>query len=121
MLNGVQVTVNGQYAPVYYVSPGQVSVIVPYENPYSVAEIQVINNGTASNVVTEFVDETAAGLFTSPAGGIGYAVMVHNATGQLVTPQNPAEPGEYLLWVCNRAGEGIPRPFRMEWRGLQAH
>ena len=108
MLNGVQVTVNGQYAPVYYVSPGQVSVIVPYENPYSVAEIQVINNGTASNVVTEFVDETAAGLFTSPAGGIGYAVMVHNATGQLVTPQNPAEPGEYLYGYVTGLGKVFP-------------
>ncbi len=107
-LNGVQVTINGLYAPVYYVSPGQISVIVPYNVTYDIAQIQVINNGVASNVVTEFVDETSAGLFTSPAGGIGYAVMVHNATGQLVTPQNPAEPGEYLYGYVTGLGKVFP-------------
>jgi len=108
MLNGVQVTVNGQAAPIYYVSPGQVSVIVPYENPYAIAEIQVNNNGVLSNVVTEFVDKTSAGFFTSPSGGIGYAVMVHNATGQLVTSLNPAQPGEYVYGYVTGLGAVFP-------------
>lgn len=106
-LNGVQVTINGQAAPIYYVSPGQVSVIVPYENPYSVAAIQVYN-GAPSNVVTAFVDKTSAGLFTQNAAGYGDAALIHNATGLPVTELNPAQPGEYVQAFVTGLGAVFP-------------
>jgi uncharacterized protein (TIGR03437 family) len=112
-LNGVQVSINGINAPIYYVSPTQVSVIVPFENPFSVAQISVINNGVASNngvAVTVFVDKSAIGLFTTPAGGIGPGALVHNADGTLVTAANPAKPGEFVQAFVTGLGGVIPVP-----------
>ena len=62
--------INGVAAPIYYVAPGQLSVIAPGTNPYSLTQIQVINNGVASNTVTVPVNQTAPGVYTIPAGGI---------------------------------------------------
>jgi uncharacterized protein (TIGR03437 family) len=92
-LDGVQVMVNGLPAPIQFVSPGQISAIVPYASGSSIARIQVINNDAASNVVTTFVNLTAPGVFTVPAGGVGYGAVLH-ADYSLVTPQNPAQVGD---------------------------
>jgi uncharacterized protein (TIGR03437 family) len=92
-LGGVQVTVNGLPAPIDYVSPGQIQALVPYASGSSIARIQVINNGVASNAVTEFVNLTAPGVFTNPSGGAGYGIVLH-ADYSFVTPQNPAQVGE---------------------------
>src|SRR5439155_17131703 len=80
-LGGVKVLVNSVPAPLYYVSPSQISVIIPSGSPSSIAAIQVVNNGAASNTVTEFVNKTTPGLFTLNSSGIGYAAVVHNADG----------------------------------------
>ncbi len=70
-LSKVQVLINQIPAPIYYVSPTQISVIVPFiTTPGTVAQIQVVNNGANSNVVTQFTGETSVGLFTNnPVGG----------------------------------------------------
>jgi uncharacterized protein (TIGR03437 family) len=97
-LNGVQVTINNVAAPIYYVSPGQVAVLVPFavnNDAGAVAAIQLINNGKASNTVTEFVYGTSPGVFTVPPGGTGQAAIIH-ASGTLVTPATPAAPGEIV-------------------------
>jgi uncharacterized protein (TIGR03437 family) len=96
MLGGVQVVVNGIAAPVSSVSPGAVTAVVPYEIASAVAAFQVINNGTASNVVTELVNQTTPGVFTVPGGdpGFGDGVETHDADGTPVSPSSPAQPGE---------------------------
>jgi uncharacterized protein (TIGR03437 family) len=108
-LGGVQVSINGTLAPIYYVSSTQISVIVPYELANAtVAAIQVTNNGVASNTVTVFGDYTSAGIFTQNATGLGYAAAVHNSTGALVTPSNPAQPGEYIQVFLTGLGDVNP-------------
>ena len=66
-LGNVQVSIGGLPAAIYYVSPGQVSAIVPYGVTGPVVEIQVTNNGTAlypagyplgTNLVTWTVTDT---------------------------------------------------------------
>lgn len=105
-LNGVQVLVNGTAAPVSYVSPSQVSFLVPFATG-SIASIQVVNNGTASNTVTSFVGATSPGLFTYPSGGLFAAAATH-LDGTLVSENAPAEPGETVqLFV---AGLGTVNP-----------
>lgn len=100
-LANTQVLINNVAAPLVYVSAGQLSAVVPYETTGPVAQIQVINNNTNSNVITAFVNESTAGVFTQlqnttyPAG-LGYAVAIHNADFSLVTPLKPAQPGEYI-------------------------
>jgi uncharacterized protein (TIGR03437 family) len=94
ILNGVQVKVNGTAAPIFYVSSGQMAIIVPYETTGPIAQIQVSNNGALSNVVTQFVHATSVGVFT-PTGGLGYGAFEH-ANGSLITEASPAMPGETI-------------------------
>jgi len=116
-LNNVQVMINQRPAPIYYVTPTQISVIVPYFTE-SLAQIQVINNGTPSNIVTSFVNLTSAGVFTSdPVGGIGNAAALHNADFSLISTSSPAQPGEVValffagMGAVNPAvNDGVPAP-----------
>ena len=106
-LDGVQVTVNGLPAPVQFVSPGQISAIVPYAIGTSIARIQVNNNGVLSNVVTMPVYLTAPGVFTVPPGGLGYGAVLHGDYS-LVTPQNPAQVGETVAVYLTGLGTTNP-------------
>jgi uncharacterized protein (TIGR03437 family) len=105
-LNNVQVLVNGVAAPIYYVTPGQISVISP-TNISTLAQIQVINNGVPSNIVTVPVNVTAPGAFTIENNGIGHAAALHgNLTA--VTPSSPALPGETIAVYVNGLGAVFP-------------
>jgi uncharacterized protein (TIGR03437 family) len=106
-LGGVQVLINNRPAPIYYVSSTQIAAIVPYETTTSVAQIQVVNNQAMSNVVTEFVNATTPGVFTIPAGGLGYAAAEH-ADGSLVTPSHPAQVGETIAVYVTGLGDVFP-------------
>lgn len=112
-LGGVQVTINGTMAPIYYVSPTQVSVIVPYSmsTDNSLASIQLTNNGVQSNTVQVYTAPTAPGIFSQSQSGAGTGAILRQdstivssgnsvARGEtiqifltglgLVTPANPA-------------------------------
>ena len=106
-LGGVQVLINNLPAPIYYVSSTQIAAIVPYETNTSIAQIQVVYNQTSSNVVTELVNATTPGVFTNPAGGIGYAAAEH-ADGSLVTTASPAQIGETIAVFVTGLGDVFP-------------
>lgn len=106
-LNNVQVLINGVAAPIYYVTSGQLAVITPSANPYSLAQIQVINNNVPSNIVTVPVYKTAPGVYTIPSGGIGYAAAVHT-NGTIVSPTAPAAPGETIEVFATGLGTAYP-------------
>jgi uncharacterized protein (TIGR03437 family) len=116
-LSGVQVLINQVPAPVYYVSPTQINVVVPYITaPGSVAQIQVINNGANSNVVSQFTGMTSAGVFTEPVGGIADAAALH-PDNSVITESSPAQIGEtvavYLSGlgaVSNQPADGTAAP-----------
>jgi len=105
MLNGVQVFINEQEAPIYYESPTQISVIVPYLTlPNSVAQIQVVNNGSSSNLVTEFTGLTSVGAFTNnPVGGIGYVAALH-PDNSVISESSPAPIGEEVAMFLTGMG-----------------
>jgi len=109
MLDGVQVLIDGVAAPIYFVSSGQIAVIVPSELPasYQWATIQVINNNTTSNVITTPVYPTAPGVYTNPSGGV-YAAAVDANSGQIVTPTTPAQPGDTLEVFATGLGDVFP-------------
>jgi uncharacterized protein (TIGR03437 family) len=106
-LGGVQVTVNGLAAPLYYVSQTQISAIVPYGITGSIAQVQVNNNGTLSNAVSMFTNTTAPGIFTVPPGGLGYGAILHQ-DGNLVTNRNPAQIGETVSVFVTGLGAVTP-------------
>ncbi|HMD49164.1 MAG TPA: hypothetical protein VKG79_08705, partial [Bryobacteraceae bacterium] len=107
-LGGVQVLINQIPAPLYYVSANQVSAIVPFEiSSASVAQIQIVNNGSSSNVVTEFINQTTPGIFTEPAGGVGEAAALH-PDFSLVTANHPAQIGETVAVFVTGLGNTFP-------------
>jgi uncharacterized protein (TIGR03437 family) len=68
-VSGVTVTVNGIPAPLYYVSPGQLNVQVPYGLPLGANVLTVSNNGRTATATLE-VKASAPGIFTGQGGAI---------------------------------------------------
>jgi uncharacterized protein (TIGR03437 family) len=97
VLEGVSVAVNGQLAPLFFVSSGQVNIQVPSDVSGVQATIQVNNNGNRSNEVIIPVARTSPGIYAySDTQSANRAIITH-ADGQLVTPQNPARPEEVVI------------------------
>ncbi len=112
-VNNVQVLINEIPAPVYFVSANQIEAIVPYiTNPNSVAQIQVVNNGQKSNIVTQFTGATSVGVFgfnpaTGQSDSIGYAAALH-PNYSVVSDASPAQVGEIVALYM--AGMGAVSP-----------
>lgn len=114
--NGVQVLVNGNPMPLYFVSSSQIDAIFPSGYPYSLAPIQVVNNGTISNSVQMVLgapgaapaDVATPGIFTNPLGS-GYAAAVDTNNGySIVTESNPAQPGDIVEVFMSGLGQVYP-------------
>lgn len=108
-LNSVQVMINGTPAPLLFVSPTQINVVVPFFTTQAIAQIQVINGNTTSNTVTQFVGNTSVGVFTNPAGGIYDAAALDVTNGySFVTASNGALAGDSIALYL--AGLGAVNP-----------
>jgi uncharacterized protein (TIGR03437 family) len=106
---GVQVFINQVAAPIYYVSPTQISLIVPYNTTVNaVAQIYVVNNGATSNLISAFTGSTSAGVFTEPAGGLGTAAALH-PDYSVISESSPAQIGETVAVYLTGMGIVIPR------------
>src|ERR1035438_10532665 len=106
-LGNVQVTVNGVPAPIYYVYPTVLAVIVPYGVTGSIAKVQVFNNNVPSNAVTAWISKTAPGVFTQSSDGLGYGDVVH-LDGTLVNAKSPAQIGETVSVYLTGLGAVSP-------------
>ncbi|HTQ58220.1 MAG TPA: hypothetical protein VMI94_27345 [Bryobacteraceae bacterium] len=107
-LDNVQVLVNGRAAPVYYVSKNQISALVPYEvSGDYFATFQVSVNGSKSNTVTVYVDNSSPGIYTMTQNGLGAGALLH-ADYSLITDSSPAKPGETVLLFMNGLGTVTP-------------
>jgi uncharacterized protein (TIGR03437 family) len=110
VLNNVQVLVNNQPAPLYLVSPGQLSFLIPFGTQTGTASIAVRNGGASSNEIRIPVAATSPGIFSVPPAGFGPgAILKTNFT--LVTASNPARRGETVQIFLTGLGSvspGIP-------------
>jgi len=95
-LAGVTASVNGVPAPLYFVSPGQINVQVPYETGAGAAVLGVNNNGQVASFIFP-VSAAAPGIFTDP-----------NHAGALV-PNSTGKRGDTLLAFIT--GEGLVSPM----------
>lgn len=115
-LSGVEVLIDGVPAPLYYVTPGQIVAVVPYDVvdfTNDIATFEVKNNGAVSNVVSEFVNSTTPGAPTYPVpNGIGDAAALrYPADGSpvsIVTENNPAQPGDLVAVYVTGLGTVFP-------------
>ncbi len=82
-----------------------VSPSLPF--PTTLGNVQVTNNGTASNTVTVYMNDAAPGVFSQGATGVGYAAALH-ANYQLVSAANPAKKGETILVFLTGLGDVTP-------------
>ena len=106
-LGGVSVTVDGQAAPLLYVSQNQVTIQVPYEVTQGSGKQVVLANGTMQATSTVTIAPTAPGLFTADGSGIGQAAALNfsGATGySLNASATPVKLGDIV--VLYLTGEG---------------
>ncbi len=106
-LNGVSVQINGKPAPIYFVSAGQLNVLVPYATTGPTATIVVNNGGTNSNTVTVPVAATCPGVYTLDQSGSGAGAILHTDYS-LVNAAKPATAGETVLIYLTGMGTVSP-------------
>jgi uncharacterized protein (TIGR03437 family) len=92
-LEGVTVYVNGQPANLFYVSPGQINFLIPYEITTSTATVSVLRNSTAGPKVTIPLAVTSPAFFQWN----GNLAVAEHVDGSLVSPDAPAHPGDVIV------------------------
>jgi uncharacterized protein (TIGR03118 family) len=113
-IDSVSVTVNGTYAYVNYVSPGQLNVLLPVGLAPGQVQLQAFNFGLASAVVNIQVQEVAPAFFLQSDGK---HIVAQHADGTVVGPTSipgdtPAAPGETI--VLYGTGFGVTNPATPE-------
>ncbi|MGA3186989.1 MAG: SBBP repeat-containing protein [Bryobacteraceae bacterium] len=113
-LQGVQVTLNGEKAFVYYISGSQINILTPPDLKAGTLTVQVINNGTPSATFTAQGQTLSESFFIFNGGP--YIIGEHlyqTSTGAvaLVGPTtlypgltSPAAPGETIVLYANGFG-----------------
>ena len=80
---GVAVTVNGVAAPLYYISPGQLNIQIPYETAASATATVTVNNNGQVASQSFLMAPTAPGIFTD--AGSAPVPNTSASRGQVVT------------------------------------
>jgi uncharacterized protein (TIGR03437 family) len=112
-LNGVSVSVNGQPAPILYITPSQINFQVPWSTAVGAANVAVSVNSGSSNQISVPVLTAGPGLFTQTNG----AAIVQNSDYSLNGPSNPAAAGSTIIAYLTGSGpvnppvaDGAPTP-----------
>jgi uncharacterized protein (TIGR03437 family) len=103
-LDGTSVRLNGQAAPLFFVSPGQVNFLIPDGVQTGTAVIELTTSSGAVSRQTVSLAPAAPALFTSNAQGTGApAALVtrdgvsFQEVGNLDGSPNPVRVGDYLV------------------------
>jgi uncharacterized protein (TIGR03437 family) len=102
---GVRVLINSIPAYMYYVSPSQVNVLIPYLLAPGAATLQLEVNGVAGPPVQILLRDTAPGLFTQADNT---TVLAVHGDWTLVTEENPARKGEVIILFATGLGQTNP-------------
>jgi uncharacterized protein (TIGR03437 family) len=105
-LADIQVLINDQPAPLFFVSPGQINFYVPMNAPDSgTAEVQVIRRSTGQILAGGPVQMNVAspGLFTASSTGVGQIAAV-NQDGAINSPENRAQRGSVISLYATGQG-----------------
>jgi uncharacterized protein (TIGR03437 family) len=117
-LQGVSVTLNGENAFVYYISPGQINILTPPDLAAGPVTVQVNNNGVASATFTAQAQTLSESFFVINGGP--YVVAAHLNTSFCTAPiagvclvgpatlypgySTPAQPNETIVIYANGFG-----------------
>lgn len=104
MLAGMTVTIGGYPASLYYVSPTQLNVQIPYEVTANPSVSLRVNNNSESAFDSFPVIAAAPAIFTTNSEGTGQGAIL-DLSYRLVDASNPATPGStYLQIYCMGLG-----------------
>ena len=106
IINGLQVLVNGQAAPVLYVSERQVNFIVPGSVRPPTAKLEVRQNGTSVGTVDVDVVSRSPLIFLKSESGNQSALIV-NSTGGINSESNPAPLGSQITLYATGLGTAL--------------
>ncbi len=107
-------------ARLFYVSPGQLNVQVPWELAgLTFAMVKVRINDTVSSVVRVELGDYSPGIFEYDLGGQRWGVVTHANDGRVVTPENPARGGETVVVWATGVGPVDPAPASGDAASLQ--
>ena len=107
ILGGTTVLFNQIPAPLFYVSAGQVSAIVPYGVTGSTVQVVArVGNATTTPFALPFAT-SAPGLFTADSSGVGPARAI-NADGIANNAAHPAIVGSKLTLYVTGEGQTSP-------------
>ncbi len=108
-IGGTQVFFDGFPSPMIYTSSGQTSAIAPYGLAgLTTTTMQVAVDGALSGPVVLPVVSSVPAIFTMDSSGQGQAVAVNFANGQLNSPANPVNRGDYIVFYVTGDGRTDP-------------
>jgi uncharacterized protein (TIGR03437 family) len=105
---GVHVYIDGVPAPLYFVSPGQVNLLLPSGLKDGLHRLHLALDGRAGPVVEVRVAASAPGLFLQQPG-LAIAVRLD---GSLVSLEKPARAGEFLILFATGLGTTVGPALR---------
>jgi uncharacterized protein (TIGR03437 family) len=98
VLGSTSVTINGVLAPLFYVAPGQINLVVPGGLTAGTATVVILSTASGgTNSGTALVGASAPGVFTTDASGGGAGAILNAVTYQpapflVQTPENGSDP-----------------------------
>jgi uncharacterized protein (TIGR03437 family) len=94
--------------PLYFVSPGQINLQMPFGITGSSVEVRVRTAAGTSDPARVAIVPRAPRLFTRTLDGRGEAIALH-VNYRLVGEGDPVEQGRYLILYATGLGEGRPQ------------
>jgi len=82
----ISVTVNGKASPMFYATPNQASVQLPWETIAGTGSMVVTRNGVKSSAYSFHVATFSPGIFTTTQDGKGMAWVINNDDGTVAQP-----------------------------------
>jgi uncharacterized protein (TIGR03437 family) len=95
IIAGIQVLVNGQAVPLYYIGPGQIDFEVPIDASLGDGTVQVVRNGQAGNLAYINIKDRAPHFLLLNGGP--YAIMTSATPDLTGIPSHPAKAGDALV------------------------
>ena len=109
-LAGVTVYFGSYQAPILYVSPTQIAVVVPFEVSGATAQVFIQYQGQFSSPFPVSLAQSTPGIFTANLSGQGLAAAVNDQNGAFSynTAATPANAGDFVEIYVTGAGQTTP-------------